>query len=105
MLEQLGSKDFLPHLHTIFTVESAGNTELEMIEVSDQSNQHVEQFSVYFAGPASPWLQQDSYTLQHPQMGTLTLFMGPKGPTGGRMIYEVGFSRLIDRASSSSIVV
>jgi hypothetical protein len=38
-------------------------------------------------------------------MGTLTLFMGPKGPTGGRMIYEVGFSRLIDRASSSSIVV
>ena len=54
MPEQLGSKDFLPHLHTIFTVEAPGNQELEMIEVIDQSNAQIEQFSVYFAGPASP---------------------------------------------------
>jgi hypothetical protein len=95
MPEQLGSKDFLPHLHTIFTVEAPGNQELEMIEVIDQSNAQIEQFSVYFAGPASPWLQQGSYALLHPGLGTLTLFIGPKGPTGGRMIYEAGFSRLI----------
>jgi hypothetical protein len=28
-------------------------------------------------------------------LAALTLFLGPKGPTGGRMIYEAGFSRLI----------
>jgi hypothetical protein len=97
MLERLGSKDFLPHLHTIFTIE-ASVQELEMVEVSDRSNAQVEQFSVFFAGPASPWLEQNTYTLEHPAMGSLTLFLGPKGLTGGRMIYEASFARLIDPA-------
>ncbi len=99
MSELPGSKDFAPHLHTVFTVETSAALELELIEVADNSNAQIEQGSVFFAGPLSPWLQQGSYTLLHPAMGPVSLFMGPKGPSEGRMIYEVIFSRLIAAGS------
>jgi hypothetical protein len=92
-------KDFIPHLHTIFRIESPAVLELEMVEVKDRSNDRLEQFAVYFAGPASPWLPQGTYTLLHPAMVQATLFMGPKGPRDGRMIYEAGFSRFIVASS------
>jgi hypothetical protein len=95
MLELLGSKDFAAHLHTTFRVEDPAALELEMTEVTDRSNAQLEQFSVLFQGPASPWLQQGIYTLLHPQMGELSLFMVPLGPQDGQMVYQAVFSRLI----------
>ncbi len=97
MTELLRSEDFAPHLHTLFRVETPAAHELELVEVTDRSNQQLEQFAVFFAGPAAPWLEQGTYTLLHPAMGQVTLFMGPKGPRDGRMIYEAAFSRLIAR--------
>ncbi len=99
MPELLRSKDFVPHLHTIFRVETPAALDLELTEVKDTSNAQVEQFALYFAGPASPWLEQGTYTLLHPAMEQATLFMGPKGPRDGRMIYEVIFARLIEAGS------
>jgi hypothetical protein len=90
-----GSKDFAAHLHTVFRVETPIALELQMVEVRDSSNAQVEQFSVLFTGPVSPWLAQGTYTLLHAEMGGLTLFMGPKGPRDGSMLYEAVFSRLI----------
>lgn len=95
MPEFLGSKDFAPHLHTIFRVENPAVLDLELTQVLDKSDDQLEQFSIFFAGPASPWLEQGGVTLHHPVMGEVTLFMGPKGPSDGRMIYEAIFSRLI----------
>jgi hypothetical protein len=95
MAELLGSKDFAAHLHQVFRIETPAILELEMAEVTDRSNAQVEQFSVLFTGPLSPWLQQGTYTLLHPGMGEVTLFLVPLGPKDGRMVYEAVFSRLI----------
>jgi hypothetical protein len=95
MLEQLGSKDFAARLHTVFRVEEPAVLDLEMTEVVDRSNAQLEQFSVLFKGPESPWLQQGIYALKHPRMGELSLFMVPLGPREGGMIYQAVFSRLI----------
>jgi len=102
MLDQLSSKDFAAHLHTIFRVETPATLELELAEVRDNSNAQIEQFSVLFTGPASPWLAQGTYALHHPQMGQLDLFMVPLGPRGEHMVYEAVFSRLIDSAMPSA---
>jgi hypothetical protein len=95
MAEFPASKDFVAHLHTAFKIETPAALELELTEVHDRSNAQLEQFSVIFTGPASPWLQQGTYTLLHPQMQGLTLFLVPLGPRDGRMVYEAVFARLI----------
>lgn len=94
MPELPASKDFAAHLHTAFRVETPMALELELAEVTDRSNAQVEQFSVLFTGPASPWLRQGTYTLFHPQMQELALFLVPLGPRDDRMVYEAVFARL-----------
>lgn len=95
MPEFPASKDFVAHLHTAFKVETPVALELELSEVHDRSNAQLEQFSLIFTGPASPWLQQGTYTLLHPKMEELDLFLVPLGPREGRMVYEAVFARII----------
>jgi hypothetical protein len=95
MPELLASKDFAAHLHTGFKVETPVALELTLAEVTDRSNAQIEQFSVLFTGPASPWLPQGMYTLLHPETRALDLFLVPLGPRDGRMVYEAVFARLI----------
>lgn len=95
MPELLAIKDFAPHLRTIFRVQAPTALDLELAEVREKSNAQLEQFSLLFTGPESPWLAQGTYTLLHPVMQQVTLFMGPKGPRDGRMVYEAVFSRHI----------
>ena len=94
MPEYPTSKDFAAHLNTIFRVESPAVLALELAEVNDRSNAAVEQFSVFFKGPVSPFLQQGTYTLQHAEMREVALFLVPLGPREGQMLYEAVFSRL-----------
>jgi hypothetical protein len=93
MSELLTSKDFAVHLHTVFKVESPAAVELELEEIEDRSNAQLEQFSVIFTGPESPWLPQGTYTLLHPEMQQVALFLVPLGPRAGRMVYEAVFTR------------
>jgi hypothetical protein len=95
MAELLRSKDFAAHIHTVFRVETPVALELELTEVNDRSNDKVEQFSVIFQGPATPWLRQGMHVLQHPQMQQVDLFLVPLGPRDGRMVYEAAFARLL----------
>ncbi len=95
MPELLRSKDFAEHLRTVFRVGTPEAIELELAEVKDHSNAQVEQFSLIFKGPASPWLRQGTYSLLHPEMGQVTLFLVPLGARDGRMAYEAVFARLI----------
>jgi hypothetical protein len=95
MSARLTSEDFIPHLHSIFKIETPADVELELKEVSDRSNARVEQFSLVFAGPASPCLPQGTYALIHAQMNELPLFLVPLGPRDGQMIYQAVFTRLI----------
>jgi hypothetical protein len=95
MPERWTGQDFIPHLHTIFKIETPLALELELKEVSDRSNARIEQFSLLFAGPPSPLLPQGTYALQHARMGEVSLFLVPLGPRNGRMIYQAVFTRLI----------
>lgn len=95
MADHLGSKDFSVHLHQVFQVGSPSVLELELVEVTDKSNPQIEQFSILFAGPPSPCLQQGTYTLVHPDKAEITLFLVPLGPRDGHAIYEAVFSRLV----------
>jgi len=100
MSQQPTSKDFAAQLHTIFRVEQPEALDLELVDVSDQSTSHFEQFSILFHGPASPWLPQGIYALAHSQMQEVSIFLVPLGPNGGVMRYEAVFSRLMDTAAN-----
>lgn len=89
-------QDFTAHLHTGFLIAHSDGYELRLVEVNDFSRAQQEQFSLVFAGPASPWLQQGTYTLIHPQLFELALFLVPIGPGKDGMRYEAVFSRLIN---------
>lgn len=50
-------------------------------------------WSVIFRGPGEPLLEQRIYELQHPEMGTLPLFLVPLGPSKDEsFLYEAVFT-------------
>ena len=50
-------------------------------------------FTVTFLGPAGDHLPQGLFTLEHPMLGTLTVFLVPIGPDAdGRHRYEAVFN-------------
>jgi hypothetical protein len=102
MLDKLTHADFAAHLHSRFRIRqgSALPLEVELIEATPlrqraspggQSPRR-EPFSLLFRGPASPWLPQCIYPLEHAQLGTLDLFLVPVGPDEHGMRYEAIFT-------------
>jgi|BogFormECP03_OM2_1039629.scaffolds.fasta_scaffold24555_1 hypothetical protein len=95
MVEKVTLSDFAPHLHTRFRVIQAADYELELAEITDDSNAQLEQFSLIFNGSPSSWLLQGMYRLTHPQLQECELFLVPIGPDAAGMRYQAVFSRLI----------
>jgi uncharacterized protein DUF6916 len=95
MSAKLSIQDFAPYLHASFRVAGMDGYELKLAEVTDSSNKQLEQFSLIFKSPTSPWLQQQSYTLIHPQLSEIEIFLVPLGPDSDGMRYEAVFSRLM----------
>jgi hypothetical protein len=60
-----------------------------------------EVFSLFLDGPAAPQLDQATYTLDHPALGTIALFLVPVEAVPGGIRYEALFNRR--RAESSPI--
>lgn len=96
-------EEFRRHLGTKFGVraEAPRPIELELAEVKGYTPQAVEpggmeRFSLFFYGPGDVMLNQGTFTLDHPAMGELILFMVPVGrdPQGFR--YEVVFNYFRD---------
>jgi len=100
MAEKLTFSDFATHSGTRFQVAGLENYDLGLAEVTDHSNPQLEQFSLIFTGVQSPWLQQGSYKLVHPQLGECELFLVPIGPDAGHMRYQAVFSRLIRKTGA-----
>ncbi|MBU2698244.1 MULTISPECIES: DUF6916 family protein [Pimelobacter] len=50
------------------------------------------QFSLLFTGPATPVLEQATWTVRHAGLGETALFLVPLGPSGDRMRYEAAFA-------------
>jgi len=92
--------DFATHLHSKFRIRTPIELEFELAHVDDHSNEQVEQFSLEFAGPSTPWLQQGTYSLHHSELGEQEIFIVPVGQRDGTMRYQAIFSRLKPRLNS-----
>ena len=98
MAERLSEEDFAKQLHTKFRVRAEGaEAELELDEVAGfqggaNEQAGMERFSIFFEGPPDVFLQQGVYTLDHEQLGELTLFIVPVERSGGGFRYESVFN-------------
>jgi hypothetical protein len=97
-LDQLQNSDFVPYLNQTFTVRIEGiePIDLELVFATEKSTgirPGVRRpFSLHFLGPvSSQYLLQNTYKLEHPELGVLDLFLVPLGPEEGRMRYEAIF--------------
>jgi hypothetical protein len=95
MPEPLTIEDFVPHIHTIFKIETPVALELELDRIADRSTPQIRQFSLLFKGPGSPRLRQGTYILLHAALHELSLFLVPFGDRDGHMVYQAAFTRLI----------
>ncbi len=96
---ELNSHVFAECLHTNFDVCAAagGPTALELVEVKEGNfSPRVDNFSLIFHGPMSPFFPQGIYRLNHQKLGEIDIFLVPMGPNRAVMEYEAVFNRLLD---------
>jgi hypothetical protein len=109
MLDKLTSEDFAPHLHQTFTLSlgpwgqphdpaaHGAPRMLELIAVDDLGSELAEasarrrQFSLIFRDQATGHLPQRIYSIEHPTLGWLDLFLVPIGPDQAGMRYQAVF--------------
>ena len=89
-------QDFAPYRDAVFRVGESDRHELKLADLIDRSNAQLEQFSLVFTCAALPWLRQGTYTLFHPELTEVVLFLVPIGPVGEEMRYESVFSRFLN---------
>jgi hypothetical protein len=87
--------DFEPRLSDEFRVATPnGEVALQLSEVRKlgQAVRKGGAFSLLFVSPPGPFLPQATYTLTHPGLGTLEMFLVPIGPVKGSNGYEAVFT-------------
>ncbi len=84
MPTSLTEEEFSKHLNTKFRVQPGDGPpiDLELVEVKGYLTKAGEQtgmerFSAFFKGPTEPYLAQNTYSLQHDQMGEFPIFLVP----------------------------
>ena len=99
MPADLTEKEFSKHVNTPFRLNlgAEAHVDLELVEVKGYANnpgdqQGMERFSLFFRGPAKPFLSQTTYSLEHEGMGTFELFLVPIKPDGDGSRYEAVFN-------------
>jgi hypothetical protein len=103
MSARLTEENFRRYLGTKFgvRVQTPKPLELELAEVkgyTPESNEPggMERFSLFFHGPADILLKQGTFTLDHPEMGEILLFMVPVARIPEGFSYEVVFNYFRD---------
>ena len=98
-LEAVSAADFLPHRDTSFRVVGTDfdGLEVRLTDVDELPVQpnapRPESFSLVFAGPGRPMLEQRTYRLAHPVIGELEIFLVPIGYSAeGGLLYEAVFN-------------
>ena len=104
MPASLTQKEFSKHLNTRFRVQPEAQTvvELELIEVQEYAGapdeqRRMERFSVFFKGPGTTPLPQQTYLLQHEGMGEFEIFLVPVGRDENGFRYEAVFNYFKDK--------
>ena len=98
MSEQIDIEDFSKHLNTKFKVYRSDEEvfEAELVGVYDLRNDHVmKTFSVEFLLPDEFGAEQKIYKIEHPELGTMELFIVPVWHTASGFRYEAIFSRIL----------
>jgi len=97
-LELLSSKDFQPYVgsdfHIRFTPGVTVAAQLEsVLELTGYSNLERKPFSIVFqTAEKESYYLQAIYTIEHPALGALSIFLVPLGIKGKGMQYEAVFS-------------
>lgn len=110
MLDKLRSADFAPHLHEIFQLSlgpwgqphdpavHGASRALELVEIEDLGTETAVEasgrrpFSLIFCELAGAYLPQQTYSIEHPALGRLDLFLVPIGPDQRGMRYQAVFT-------------
>jgi len=86
---------YRPHIGTDFTID-AGDSRIALRlagVVDDGTVTGMRQFSLLFHGPGDRVLADGIYSMQHPALGALDIFIVPvAGTTAARAIYQACFS-------------
>jgi len=94
----LTEENFSKHLHTNFYIPVNGQRlALELAEVKSYlsgpaEQKGLERFSIYFDGPAEEILPQQTYSVDHEQLGTFQIFLVPIAQLEKRIRYEAVFN-------------
>jgi len=94
-LATIAIDDFRPHLGSQFDVQAGGETiamKLSRVDPTGESGRKGGAFSLIFAAPRGPWLQQAIYPMRHAAMGAMELFLVPIGPVGDANGYQAVFT-------------
>jgi len=97
MSAPLTEEEFSKHVNTKFRVVNEEPIELELTEVKGYSSKAHEQtgmerFSAFFRGPADRYLRQQTYSIEHEQMGAFELFLVPVSRDESGLRYEAVFN-------------
>ncbi len=97
MAAELTEQEFSKHVNTKFRVVNEQPIELELTEVKGYSSKPHEQtgmerFSAFFRGPADRVLVQQTYSIEHEQMGAFDLFLVPVSRDDSGFRYEAVFN-------------
>ena len=98
-VSELKISGFEPYLNEKFEVhtESVGVVEVELIEVTDTSQENVEGFSLVFKGPLEKPFEQRIHKITHGKMGEISLFLVPIAyGKMDAMYYQSIFNRVIE---------
>ena len=79
MIEDMTMSLFAPLIGQSFEVRSVNQepVQLILIEVTDQSRDDTEGFSLIFQGPKDTSFLHDTHLVNHGELGDIYLFLGP----------------------------
>ena len=89
MVETFTAQTFSPHVHSTFRIIDGPEVQLDEVrELGEATGDGRAPFSIVFSGPQEPTLPQQTYQVEHDQLGAFDVFFVPLG--AGR--YEAVFS-------------
>lgn len=103
MPADLTEEEFTKHVNTKFRAGlNAEAVDLELVQVKGYmknpgDQEGMERFSIFFTGPAKPFLAQSTYSLSHDAMGTFDVFLVPIKPDGEGSRYEAVFNYIKEK--------
>jgi hypothetical protein len=98
MIEKFNPDFMRPYLNTRFriAIPDIDPLELELVDIKERNNEGMESFSLIFKGPLDRVVYDNTYPMEHDQIGAFEMFIGPfLTPTKKDAIYyQAVFSKL-----------